>query len=330
MSGLWRQCCPDCGEATCDDMCDESWNDSYALSNLSGSYTYSKVQAVSVQCLCKGQGVQSFVRNWSVTVNWVQELPIVITRQVQVEGVCCYYGEGEVTVSASVVIEEFLVCCDTGNTVDNTTEISRSLVSVPICVSLTCGDGVDECQPLTPGAKMTLNVCMCDFPLQGSVELTRPVVDGDQCSDELEPEPEIGLVMGGICWYYEARLVRPDLMVGGDRSLGGVCSTSLAACDVYGSTLGDYDPDGCMPCVRADAVANGPFAIYAVEPFTLGVDDPGTCSCPGGIALIGVTKALVDCGSNAAENCSPCVSTSVDTDCCEVIVGKDLRWPVFT
>lgn len=330
MSGLWRQCCPDCGEAVCSDMCSEPWKSSYVLTGLAGSYSYSKVHTMTPSCQCIGQGIQTFRRNWSVSATWTQPTGIVITRATQAPGVCCYYGQGTVVVDATVEVEEMLLCCDPPYTVTTATQtFQRNGIEVPVCISLTCGDGVDECQPTGVGRKFTLNACMCDFPFQESVTLNR-AVEFEPCSNQLEPEPETGLVMGGVCWFYEAVLKEPRALLAGERSLGSVCSFAPGACDVYGSTLGDLDPKACMPCVRFDQTFNGPFALYFAEPFTIGIDDPGTCSCPGGIAIIGPVRSFTECGSSASENCAPCVANSATPDCCEAIVNRDLPWPVFT
>lgn len=334
MSALWQQCCKECGENECSVMCSEPWKSSYVLMNLSGDYSYSKTHTITPSCLCTGQGVQSFRRNWNVQVTWTQTLPVVITRTTRPDGSCCYYGTGEVTVDVTVEVEELLLCCDSPYTVTTATQTFERLdIGVPICVSLVCEDNVTPCTNIGSGRKFSLNVCMCDFPLQESVTLNAAVpAVGDQCTNQLQAEPECGWVMGGFCWYYEAQLVEPRTLTAGQRTHGSVCSSQLPCSTVPGTeTAAGGDDQGCMPCVREAqaAFSHGPFAIYCVEPFTLGVDDPGTCSCPQGNPIIGPVKALTDCGDNGGSQCAPCIGYSFDADCCSAIIGSNITWPVF-
>lgn len=334
MSALWQQCCKECGENECSVMCASPWKSSYVLMNLSGDYSYSKTHTITPSCLCTGQGVQSFRRNWTVTVNWTQEVGIVITRQTLFDGTCCYFGTGEVTVDVTVEVEDILLCCDAPNTVTTATQTFERLnIGVPVCVSLKCEDNVEGCLNIGPGRKFSLNVCMCDFPLMESVTLNAEVPPlGGVCTNALQPEPECGWVMGGFCWYYEALLEDPQTLLGTERTYGSVCSAQTP-CDIVEGTepqLGGL-PLSCMPCVReAQAtLGHGPFAIYCVDPFTLGVDDPGTCSCPQGNPIIGPVKALTDCGDNGSAQCAPCIGYSFDADCCSAIIGSNITWPVF-
>lgn len=339
MSGLWQQCCKECGENECTVMCGRPWKSSYALTGLSGDYSYSKTHTITPECLCNGQGIQSFRRNWNVSVTWTQELAVVITRQTKPDGTCCYYGTGSMTVDVTVEVEDILICCDPPYTQTIATqEFERLQIPVPFCVSLVCEDNVEPCANIGAGRKFSLNVCMCDFPFQESVTLNAEVPTGGgggpgsfTCTNALQPEPECGWVMGGFCWYYEALLIEPRSLSASQRTYGGVCSVQTP-CDIVAGTSVGGDQNSCMPCIWQNQVdlAHGPFAIYCVDPFTLGVDDPGTCSCTSETVVIGPVKSLTDCGDNAASQCAPCIGVSYDPDCCSAIIGANVTWPVFT
>lgn len=335
MTATWRMCCCDEGSNPCSGMCSSPWKSSYVVNGIDGQYSYSKTDTMTPACKCDGQTIDVFRRNYYVDVAWAQELGIVVTRQTLPDGSCCYYGQGVVGVTASLEVEETILCCDPPYTLVTTTQVfTRAGFDVPVCVSIRCDDMVDACQNIGAGRKYSLNICICDFPFIESATLNGHEPGETACNQTFTPEDEFGYVMEGICYYFESLVaVPPDAATSAEYSVGSICSRQ-EPCDQYEGMINPGIPEAnaCMPCVHWANGLHGAFSIYRIEPFTLGVDDPGTCSCPYtySAAFIGPRAALIECNDNPGSQCSPCLNYSWTPDCCEVIIEGTAQWPVFT
>jgi hypothetical protein len=241
-------CC--CDPSPCARTCD--FGSSYLVSGIAGSYSFSRQQAP------QGCGQVCFTRSFTITVNWQQLGPIVVTRQTSSGGFqpCSYGGQGTVVVTGTLTITEIYAG---GICPDQVQEYSYSFANdVPCAVTLTCGLG-PACSFATagnaPGWNHTLHIC--DFPITCSHE----GIGGD-CDSCPEPFGPFSLWCVGGTVSYLSDIISPDAIV-------------ARGC------LGFYKPGTTVfPTMAANSAIAGPFGVMLSDecggqdlplPCTLGV-----------------------------------------------------------
>jgi hypothetical protein len=311
-------------------MCGESYNSSYSVVGIAGQYDYSLTWPNAKACKCDNiQEEQFHRREYFVSATWAQSAPIVITRSgPDPNGRCCYYGTGDAQVTVQLRVVDYRYCCNTGvETLVNDTTTSRT-TEVPICLSLICDQFLDAPCTNMADRRMTLNICICGFALDGNFSLCT-ATGADFGCEELQCEDR-GLYAHGICYEHAFPLKPPHTVLSTERIVNTLCF-SHPPCQYYGTTP-PSEQDGCMVEEHDSTQVNGPFAISVVEPFTIGIDEPADCSLAHNpnIAEFSAVHALTACGDTPTLHCAPCWNASKETDCCEAIVGGGPQSPYPT
>lgn len=280
MSAQHYVCCCDVEPgATCDDSCFAS---SYVVRELQGSYSIEKSWTLSEPCICAGGDDPGIVTQYAYTVTYLQNAAIVWSRNtIPSPGVgCCYYGTGEMTVTISGTITKWEYDCVTASFVCfDEQPLDRTRTEVPFCLTAVCTTIAEEGCLYDPGSEVNWLVSLeiCDFPVKGSYE---------SCGDT----SPIGIVCGGAVIQWRTKLKPFPSLFGYERGLLAPIARN-AYC--FPNELQDVaEPTNCASVVAENQNAYGPFALYAVDEFSFGQDEPSECSLPASAAFAGAADAF--------------------------------------
>lgn len=164
MSNFVYQCCCEGGAQPCPTTC--VCATSYSVDGATLSYLFQLADA-QTNCNECGQGA-CFRREYSISVNAVQDGPLVVTRQSvgQTGAPCCWYGEGEMLVEYSVSVTETRQCSGALNKTWSSTFTGE--IVVPCCLHVSCRTGVAEGCTRNFGndRHYVHKLELCDFPIE--------------------------------------------------------------------------------------------------------------------------------------------------------------------
>lgn len=279
MSHYAYACCCGGSETSCEDSC---FATSYSVSDIGGSYTVEKAWTLTEACICAGGDDPGIVLQYQYTVTYSQNAAITWTRNTNPSpGVgCCYYGTGEMTCTIAGTLTKWEYDCITESFVCfDEQPLSRTRTEVPFCLTAVCDTIAEEACGYNPGSEVgwLVSLEICDFPVKGSYE---------SCGDA----SPIGIVCGGAVIQWRTKLKSLGSIFGYERGLLAPIARA-AFCN-----LNEYqdvnDPTNCMSVVAANQNTNGPFALYAVDEFSFGQDEPAECSLSSQTAFAGAAEAF--------------------------------------
>lgn len=319
-------CCCDEPVDGCGNTCFAS---SYAVAGLSGQYFLSRTYTQTEACICAGGDDPGVYWDLELDVEWTQLGTLTFTRYNLSGGGggggCCYYGEGTVTVTVQAVLRQYLYDCQSQSYVCQSEEEFGRSVDVPCCLTAVCDSGThDECNRSFNGTHWLVSLSICDFAVAGSVEImsdNRP--NRPRCI--LTPQ---GFVCGGAVVQWRAPLKAfPSIFRNevGQRSL----FPDDALCEA--NVVQEVDaPTNCMDIVAANQAANGPFALYVVDEFSIGQDEPDPCTLALASTPYGAANLFgVGC-DGATWSDPPCWGLECNFTCEDVTQSGGASWPTIT
>ena len=274
-----RVCC--CDEQPVLDCTDSCFLSSYLATNINGSYTVEKSFTLTEPCICAGGDDPGIILQYQYTVEFVQNAGVTWTRYTNPSPQvgCCYYAQGEMTCTVTGTLTKWEYDCITNEFVClDEQPLVRTRTEVPFCLTATCETELPEACAYDPGAGVSWLVSLeiCDFPVKGSYE---------SCGDA----SPIGIVCGGAVIQWRTALKSLGSIFGYERGLlPAIARPSFCTLEVQDVN----DPTNCLTIVAANQNQNGPFALYAVDEFSFGQDEPAECSLGLGTAFAGATDAF--------------------------------------
>ena len=263
------------------DCTDSCFLSSYLATNINGSYTVEKSFTLTEPCICAGGDDPGIILQYQYTVEFVQNAGVTWTRYTNPSPQvgCCYYAQGEMTCTITGTLTKWEYDCITNEFVClDEQPLDRTRTEVPFCLIATCETELPEACSYNPGAGVSWLVSLeiCDFPVKSSYE---------SCGDA----SPIGIVCGGAVIQWRTALKSLGSIFGYERGLlPAIARPSFCTLEVQDVN----DPTNCLSIVAENQNQNGPFALYAVDEFSFGQDDPAECSLGVGTAFAGAADAF--------------------------------------